>query len=131
MPYQLFEVGQKTFIDRDGSLLIVFRADNGLFDFPGGRIDEGESDLVAALKREVREETALEIEVGGPFATWLGRGDTVYLVGYRCCYVSGEVTLSEEHGAYRWVDATTYRDVDDGSAPFEVLKTYFDGQSAS
>jgi 8-oxo-dGTP diphosphatase len=122
--HKLFQVGQKAFIDRDGKVLVVFRT-NGWLDFPGGRIDQGESDIIEALKREVREETALEVEVGAPFATWLGRGDTVYLVGYRCRYVSGEVVLSEEHVSFRWVNRRNFTEVDDDSTPFEALRSYF------
>jgi 8-oxo-dGTP pyrophosphatase MutT (NUDIX family) len=33
-------------------------------DLPGRRIDDGESDLEEALRREVREETGVEIDVG-------------------------------------------------------------------
>jgi 8-oxo-dGTP diphosphatase len=120
-----FEVGQKAFIERDGQVLIVFFPD-GRLDFPGGRIEEGESDLIEALKREVREETTLEIEVGSPFASWLGRNETVYLVGYRCRYVTGEVTLSEEHIEYRWVDSSGYLAWDDGSPPLGALRRYFE-----
>ena len=124
MPHKQFEVGQKAFIERDGEVLVVFFP-NGWLDFPGGRIDEGEVDLIESLKREVREETALEIDVGSPFATWLGRGASVYLVGYRCSYVTGEVSLSEEHSAYRWVNAKSHLYLDDGRAPFEALSLYF------
>jgi 8-oxo-dGTP pyrophosphatase MutT (NUDIX family) len=126
MPHANFEVGQKAFIDRDGRVLVVFFP-NGWLDFPGGRIDEGERNLVDALKREVREETSLEIEVGEPFATWLGRENTVYIVGYRCRYVSGEVVLSHEHIDYQWVDASNFQELKDKrSAPFEALRKYFD-----
>jgi 8-oxo-dGTP diphosphatase len=121
-----FQVGQKALIDRDGEVLVVFFP-NGWLDLPGGRIDEGESDLVAALQREVREETSLEVEVGPPFATWLGRGGTVFLVAYRCRYVSGEVVLSDEHAEYRWVSAANYEALPDHSGPFEVLRRYFEG----
>ncbi len=123
-PHRLFEVGQKAFIDKDGEVLVVYFP-NGWLDLPGGRIDEGETDIVAALKREVREETTLEIDVGAPFATWLGRGAKVFLVGYRCKYVSGEVRLSDEHSAYQWVNATNFRDLEDQSGPFPVLGQYF------
>jgi 8-oxo-dGTP diphosphatase len=129
MAHQLFQVGQKAFIERDGELLLVFFP-NGWLDFPGGRIEEGERDLTASLKREVVEETALEIEVGHPFATWLSRVAAVYLVGYRCRYLSGEVVLSEEHGSYRWVGAESYREFDDGSPPFEALRTYFETRAS-
>ena len=122
--HKLFMVGQKAFIDREGEVLIVFRT-NGWLDFPGGRIDEGETNLVDALKREVREETSLEVEVGQPFVTWLGRGDTVYLVGHRCRYVSGDVSLSNEHVSFRWVSRDNFTEVDDRSAPFDALRQYF------
>jgi 8-oxo-dGTP pyrophosphatase MutT (NUDIX family) len=124
MPHKKFQVGQKAFIERDKQILVVFFP-NGWLDFPGGRIEEGESDLVAALKREVTEETKLEIVVGAPFATWLSRGEAVYLVGYRCRYIAGEVELSDEHADYRWVDASSFRALDDGSAPFRALAEYF------
>lgn len=126
MAHKLFQVGQKGFIEKDGKILVVFRF-NGWFDFPGGRIEDGENDFTAALQREIREETSLEVEVGAPFTTWLGRGDRVYLVGYRCRYLSGDVFLSAEHVDHRWVDAETFGVLDDGSAPFEVLRRYFLG----
>lgn len=52
---------------RDGKILIDRRpADGllgGLWEFPGGKVEPGET-LTDALRREVREEVALEIEVG-------------------------------------------------------------------
>ena len=127
--HQLFEVGQKALIERDGQVLVMFFP-NGWLDLPGGRIDEGETDLIAALKREVREETSLEIEVGETYATSLGRDAAVYLVVYKCRYVSGEVTLSDEHSGYRWVNRHNFREVDDGTSPvtLDVLRRYFSDQ---
>jgi 8-oxo-dGTP diphosphatase len=124
MVHRTFEVGLKAFIERDGQVLVVFFP-NGWLDFPGGRIDEEDPGLEEALQREVREETGLEVEVGAPFATWVGRGGRVFLVGYACRYLGGDVLLSDEHSAFRWVDRQTYKDLDDGSDPFNVLETYF------
>jgi hypothetical protein len=67
----------------------------------------------------------LEVEIGRPFATWLGRENTVFLVAYRCNSVAGEVELSPEHQAYRWVDQSNFRERDDGSPPFATLTQYF------
>ncbi|HEX5368834.1 MAG TPA: NUDIX domain-containing protein [Dehalococcoidia bacterium] len=80
MPFRMFQVSQKALIDRDGAVLVVYFPSGGL-DFPGGRVDEGEHDLVASLKREVREETRLEVDVGPPFMTLLGADRDVCIIG--------------------------------------------------
>lgn len=41
----------------------------GVFEIPGGHIDFGE-DIVDGLKREVREELGVEIQVGDPFGVF-------------------------------------------------------------
>ena len=50
----------------DRALLMVQRANDpgkGLWSLPGGRVEQGEY-LADALRREVREETGLEVEIG-------------------------------------------------------------------
>ena len=128
----LFYIGQKAFIEKDGSILVLKNLNEGL-DFPGGKIQIGELDLPEALRREVREETSLEIEIGEPFVTWYNEfpehhrnaGKKVFFVGYRCKYKSGDVTLSHEHNSYRWVNRNDYHKVDDKSKFFDALEQYF------
>ena len=54
-------------IDRDGRYLITQRPPTAslplLWEFPGGRVETGETDE-AALARELREEMRIEVEVG-------------------------------------------------------------------
>lgn len=135
----LFCVGQKAFIEKDGKVLVLSDPVEGL-DFAGGKIQEGEpkdgdaSSLICSLQREVREETGLEIEVFNPFAVWYHEfpkwhrnyGKVVYLVAFRCKYVSGELKLSDEHDKFRWVGKDDYKEVDDGSDYFDVLRKYFE-----
>ena len=135
----LFCVGQKAFIEKDGKVLILNDPGEGL-DFPGGKIQDGEakdgdaSSLFRSLQREVREETGLEIEVGNPFVVWYHEfpknhrnyPKVVYLVGFECKYVSGEIKLSDEHNKFKWVDKNDYAEVDDGSDYFDALKKYFE-----
>ena len=56
-------------IERDGKYLITQRKPSSslplLWEFPGGRVEEGESDQ-AALARELREEMEIDVEVGEP-----------------------------------------------------------------
>ena len=135
----LFCVGQKAFIERNGKVLVLNDPVEGL-DFPGGKIQEGEAkdgeafSLIRSLQREVMEETGLEIEVLNPFAVWYHEfpknhrnyGKVVYLVAFKCKYVSGELKLSDEHNNFNWVDKSSYKDVDDGSDYFNVLRKYFE-----
>jgi len=133
-PDGTFCVGLKAFILNDEKILTINDPIKGL-DFPGGKIQEGEHDLVAALKREVREETALEITVGEPFAVWYyeyPKGHRnfpkrAFFIGYRCEYASGTLKLSDEHNGHRWVSKEDYRESDDGSDYFKALESYFKG----
>src|SRR3989338_4967074 len=134
----LFCVGQKAFIEKDGKVLVIRDPIEGI-DFPGGKIQEGEakegdtSSLIASLKREVKEETNLEIEVSEPFFVWYHEfpqghrnyGKRVYLVGFKCKYVSGELILSDEHDKFEWVDKDSYEKWDDGRDYFGALNKYF------
>ena len=120
-----FKFRQLAVIERGGGLMVLCWP-NRWPDFPRVPINEGEEEPGDALRREIREETTLEVAITAPFATWLGRAGTVLLVGYRCSYVSGEVTLSDEHNDFRWVDRSDFRELDDGSPPFAALVDYFE-----
>jgi 8-oxo-dGTP diphosphatase len=84
-------------IMRDGKVLIVRRARppaRGLYTLPGGGVEVGET-LMEAVAREVREETALEIE-------------PVALAGYREAIVRDAEGRVERHFvilpfASRWI----------------------------
>lgn len=60
---ELFFVGQKAFIRKGDEVLVIHDPIEGL-DFPGGKIQVGEENTFESLKREVREETGLEIQIG-------------------------------------------------------------------
>lgn len=135
----LMRVCQKALIERDGKVLVISDPVEGL-DFPGGKVQEDElrdsdvSSLTEALKREVREETGLEIEVLEPFFAGYyeyseghrnqGQGG-IYLTAFRARYVSGEVVLSDEHDGYKWVSKDSYKEIDDGTSFFDILEKYF------
>ena len=66
-------------IERDGRLLITKRQQGvhleGYWEFPGGKCEEGET-LAACVSRELREELAVDVRVGGEvFTTYTYRID--------------------------------------------------------
>ena len=88
----------------------------GTWEFPGGKVESGESDE-AALCRELEEELAWRVLVG-PAA---GEGTTgaVLLVGY-WCEAEGEPVL-REHDAAAWLTPTQLQLLDWAPADAPVL----------
>ena len=89
----------------------------GPWELPGGRMSLGELPE-EALRREVKEETGLEITIHEPLAVteWqpVIRGEKVQNVAiYHCCvWKSGEVVVSNEHDEFAWIDPAEYRKYD-------------------
>jgi 8-oxo-dGTP diphosphatase len=76
----------------------------GAWDFPGGKIDAGET-FDSALIREIQEETGLCVEleaVVGSAQSELSDRIVAYLI-LRCRLASGRVQLSNEHTESAWV----------------------------
>ena len=100
-------------IVRDGKVLLVRRARNpalGIYTLPGGGVETGET-LAQAAAREVREETALEIDVIGLAGhrevivrDKKGRIERHFVIMcYAARWRSGEIVLNEELDDARWL----------------------------
>ncbi len=96
-------------IFRQGRLLITQRHAGahlgGLWEFPGGKRHAGER-YPECLRRELREELGIEVEVGSLFEslTHAYREKTVHLEFYLCRLVSGEPSAID-CAAIAWVTA--------------------------
>ncbi len=96
-------------IFRDGKVLLVRRArspGNGFYSLPGGRVEFGET-LHQAVKREVDEESGLEIDIVG-FAGWrevlpaAGGGGHYVIISFAARWRANEPVLNEEHDDFTW-----------------------------
>jgi 8-oxo-dGTP diphosphatase len=99
-------------VDADGRLLLVRRAHApfaGFWDLPGGFLEEGEHPL-DALRRELREETGLEVEPErflGAWTDWYtdGARDTASAtlnLYWTARVVSGEPHAADDVSELRW-----------------------------
>ena len=94
-------------IEKDGKVLIARRKHPFMgysWEFPGGKLEDNET-LEECLKREIREELAIEIEVG-PLVSLnkhvLNCHSAIALYAYRARYVSGNIKLND-HEEIKWV----------------------------
>lgn len=95
-------------IVQDGLVLLTQRPAKGLlgglWEFPGGTLEEGDADLAACLRREIREELGVAVRVGQPF----GRYDHAYthfkitLHAFLCDLPPGTVPRPLEAQALVW-----------------------------
>lgn len=92
------------------------------WEFPGGKIEPDESPE-DALKREIREELATEVNVDRYFATIEYDYPTFHLSMrcYLCSVVSGELTLLE-HEASAWLDNAQLDSVNWLPADYSIIE---------
>jgi ADP-ribose pyrophosphatase YjhB (NUDIX family) len=93
--------------DDAGRLLVVRRRNDpgrGLWSVPGGRVEQGEDDT-AALIREMREETGLDV-APGPLVGSVRRGRFT-IADYRCTVLGGVLTAGDDALDARFVDRAT------------------------
>ena len=100
-------------IRRDGLILIGKRCQDdsygGLWEFPGGKIEEGETDE-DCLKREIQEELGLDARIGSLIHV-NHASPTFELAVYNASLEDGELQL-REHEEFRWVTAAELKDFD-------------------
>ena len=83
-----------------GEVLLVNSPWRG-WEYPGGLIEPGES-FEAALKREVREESGVEIEITGFVGICKNVARDIVNIDFTARYTSGELTTSEESTEVGW-----------------------------
>ena len=99
-------------LERDGHYLITQRRSTAvlplMWEFPGGRVEEGEMDA-HALKREVRHRLGAEIDVGKliSFVSHPYEHYVVDLFLYECTLISAALEAKNVN-AFKWVTSAAF-----------------------
>ena len=97
----------------DGRLLLAQRSYPaqvaGLWELPGGKVEPGE-ELAAALRRELREELEIDVEVGALLAETVELAHDLTLVALWARIVDG-VPRAVEHSRLVWVSVDELEDM--------------------
>lgn len=98
-PTHLVSVAGLVTNDR-GEILLVNSPWRG-WEYPGGLIEPGET-FEEALRREIREEAGVEIEILRFVGICKNVEKDIVNIDFACRYVSGELTTSEESTEVIW-----------------------------
>jgi 8-oxo-dGTP diphosphatase len=117
-------------MEKDGKVLIARRRKGdklaGKWEFPGGKIEPGESPE-AALRRELREELGIESEIGCFLCESIYQYShlSVRLLAYHAVWISGDMTPTV-HDQVLWVTRAELSAYDFPEANLLVIKTILD-----
>ncbi|HOW16857.1 MAG TPA: (deoxy)nucleoside triphosphate pyrophosphohydrolase [bacterium] len=117
----------------NGKILIAQRGSGmhfeGFWEFPGGKIELGE-DPKNALKREIKEELELDINVEEKVHSWAYNYDfgTINFTAYRASIKGGELKTLE-HMATAWVEPSELKNYKMVPADLELAELICGGNS--
>lgn len=125
-------VGVGAVIVRDGKAIIIKRANEpyqGQWSIPGGRVELGES-LKDAVRREMREETGLEVDVGPLIEVFerIQHDETSELryhfviIDYLCSCAGGDLCAGDDAADAKWVTSEELDGYDIRQSAIDVIR---------
>jgi ADP-ribose pyrophosphatase YjhB (NUDIX family) len=93
-------------VERDGRLLLARRGidpGRGMWDLPGGFLQEGEHPL-EGVRRELREETGLDVQPGAFVGAWIDPYERRFVLGltYEATAGAGEPEAADDVAELQW-----------------------------
>lgn len=115
-------------IRRDGRVLLAQRPKDGLlgglWEFPGGTLEDTDEDLTACLIREIREELGIGLQVGEPFGEYQHAYThfKISLHAFLCAIEDHAQPKNLESDALAWVRVSELGDYPMGKVDRQIAK---------
>ena len=134
MPTHIVAVGG--IVENSNNEILLVNTYYGGWVPPGGQVENGEN-LIDALKREIQEESGVNVTVGKLF--WVGSNTGTYeghhgvktiptkvVFNFTCQYVDGELRASDENSESRWVKKDKVLDMISDPSISDRFQSYLD-----
>ena len=131
MEHPLVAVGAVIF-NNEGKVLLVKRKNppnKGSWAIPGGKVKYGET-LEEAVKREIKEETNLDVKVKEPLAIVeiIKEGFHYVIIDFICEIIGGEVKASSDAEEAKFFSIEEIKELKTSPTTIEMLTRYFRGE---
>jgi len=106
--------------DDHGRALLIQRRDNRHWEPPGGVLEMDEA-IQDGLRREVREETGLDVEPDTLTGVYKNMNRGIIALVFRCKVTGGQLATNDEVTAFRWADEPGIRQLASQAYAVRVL----------
>ncbi|MGO9500537.1 MAG: NUDIX hydrolase [Streptosporangiaceae bacterium] len=116
--------------DDRGRALLIQRRDNHRWEPPGGVLELAEG-IHDGLRREVREETGLDVEPIALTGVYKNMNRAIIALVFRCKITGGQLSATDETEAVRWATATDIRELASEAYAIRILDALRDDAPAA